>query len=151
MQEQLITLETAKLAKEKEFFVETSDFSFTAHSRIDRTSLRSVGKKFLPNYEEKYFSEWNEYYLFPTQSALQKWLREVYNILVDVVAYYDEEQLPLTKNNLQKPKGYFYWDYYDEVFNEEKAVKFETYEEALELGLLQALKLIEIAQKKNKI
>lgn len=82
------------------------------------------------------------YHAYITQALLQKYLREVHNILVDVVAFYDNDKLPLSKDNLQKPKGYFYWDYYNETFTEENAIKFDTYEKALEYGLQEALKLI---------
>ena len=81
----------------------------------------------------------------PTFSQCFRWFREEYNLLLDIVAYYGESQLPLTYNNKQKPKGYFVWDLYDENFNEDKALKFKTYEEA-ELECLK--KLIEIVKEK---
>jgi hypothetical protein len=80
-------------------------------------------------------------YFAPTFSQAFRWFREKYSLLLDVVMFYDENQLPLTYKNLQKPKGYFVWNYYDENFSEEKAVKLETYEEA-ELECLK--KLIEL-------
>ena len=79
----------------------------------------------------------------PTYSQAFRWFRDKYNILLDVVAYYDEIQLPLSKTNLQKPKGYFVWDFYDEDFTEETSTKFEIYEEA-ESACLD--KLIEIVK-----
>ena len=79
----------------------------------------------------------------PTFSQCFNWFREKYNLLLDVVMFYDENQLPLTYKNLQKPKGYFVWDCYDENFNEEKATKFDTYKEA-EIECLK--KLIEICK-----
>ena len=131
MQEELISFDIAKLAKEKGF------------------TLGTVGSHVYNYYQDDGNTgciSWGHLYLdSPAKvplSLLQKWLRETHNILVDVVAYYDENQLPLTKSNLQKPKGYFVWNYYDESFNEEEAQKFENYDLALEHGLKQGLNLI---------
>lgn len=77
------------------------------------------------------------------QHILEKWLRDKHNIIVDIVSYYNEDQLPLRKTNIQKPVGYFAWDHYSENFTEDGAIKFEKYEDALEVGLYNALKLIE--------
>lgn len=82
----------------------------------------------------------------PLYQQAFRWFREKYSLLLDVVMFYDEEQLPLTYKNLQKPKGYFVWDYYDENFSEEKAIKLESYEEA-QLEYLK--KLIEIVKQKQ--
>lgn len=79
----------------------------------------------------------------PTFSQSFEFFREEYYILLDIVEYYDEEQLPLSKNNFQKPRGYFIWDFYDDDFNEEKAIKFDTHKEA-EIACLDML--IKIAQ-----
>ena len=129
MREQLISFKTAKLAKEK-------GFSIPGENIYENEELLC----------EVEFKNWNNGTLClsaPTQSLLQKWLRDNHNIIIDVVAYYDEKDLPLTKTNKPKPKGYFVWNYYDENFTEEKAIKFSDYEEALEIGLLEALNLIE--------
>ena len=91
----------------------------------------------------------NDDYVFvsaPTFSQVFRWFRDKHNLLLDIVAYYDESQLPLTYNNRQKPKGYFVWDLYDENFSEDKALKFKTYEEA-ELECLK--KLIEIVKEQK--
>ena len=85
--------------------------------------------------------------LASTFSQAFRWFRDNHNLVLDVVMFYDEEQLPITGKNLQKPKGYFVWNYYDENFSEEKAIKFESYEEA-ELECLK--KLIEIVKKNEK-
>ena len=83
----------------------------------------------------------------PLFSQAFRWFREKYNLLLDVAMFFDENQLPLTCKNPQKPKGYFVWDYYDEIFSEDKAIKFKTYEEA-ELACL--IKLIEIVEQKTE-
>ena len=134
--ETLIQFKTAELAKEKVYNINT----------YSNCWVKTTDNKIIHNSERddmNYLHDRVTTHLFqPSQSALQKWLREVHNILVDVVAYYDEEQLPLSKSNLQKPKGYFAWDYYSERFNEEEAVKFDVWEDAFEYGLFEALKLI---------
>jgi hypothetical protein len=63
----------------------------------------------------------------PTQSLLQRWLREVYNINVEV-CYWESD-----KKWQSKIKTYF-------------TVSVTTYEEALEVGLQEALKLIPLKQ-----
>lgn len=143
MQETLISFETAKLAKEKGFdwivsdayHKNTGELVFTDWENVESNDDILIPDDFNTDDESWLISA-------PTQSLLQKWLREVHNIIVEVVTYYNETDLPLNKPI--KPKGYFAWDYYNENFSEEKAPKFKTYEQALEQGLQEALKLIEI-------
>ena len=108
MKEQIITFETAILAKEKGF-----------NTTLDQT---------------------------PTQSLLQKWIRETR--LLDVLV------LPQVQSCLDPFPLYFYavQDYRDGVWkelvnssdcnNKETFLHFETYEEALEKGLFESLKAI---------
>lgn len=113
MKEQLITFETAKLAKEKGF-------------------------RLLVDFESSY----------PTQSLLQKWLREKHNI--DVVI--SPERYSNGVNYLVQAQK---WDLNaDPEVNLNFVIKgscwyndnheYPTYEEALEKGLQEALKLIEL-------
>jgi len=72
----------------------------------------------------------------PTQSLLQKWLREVHNIHIDI-PYMDEVlifgyKITTIANNTEVVEIY----------------KYNLYEEALEIGLQEALKLIEIVKNK---
>lgn len=76
------------------------------------------------------------------QSVLQTWLRKKHNIILEVVAFYEGSDLPLSDKKFPKPKGYFYWDSYDDDFKEDVTVKFKTYEKALERALQEGLKLI---------
>lgn len=83
----------------------------------------------------------------PTQSLLQKWLREVHNIetRADVNFYNKKHKLGylysidcFDENNIHDGKDY-------DLHQLEKVGKsegFNTYEEALEIGLQEALKLI---------
>ena len=140
MQEQLISFETAKLAKEKGLLD-----SF--ESCLNKTEYVSAFySEYGVSFEETEFQLQDcaiqDRYYRPTQSFLKKWLREEHNIFIDVVFFYNEEDLPLTKTNRPKPKGYFVWNYYDEYFSEDKTEKFNNYEDALEVGLINGLKLI---------
>lgn len=137
MNEQLIQYQTAILAKEKGFDIPVWDFIDTYG---DINSLMGyIGDSFQEKYDMA--KEFVDIYL-PTQSLLQKWLREVHDIYIDILEYYDEKDLPLYDKKFPKPIGFFCWDKYDDNFCEEGAEKFKTYEEALEAGLFEALKLI---------
>jgi hypothetical protein len=75
MKEQLITFETAKLAKEKEF-----NKSFTVWSKevyIDRKISNRCSYAIL-----------DDVILSPTQALLQKWLREIHNKHINVHPFY---------------------------------------------------------------
>ena len=68
-------------------------------------------------------------YVAPTQSLLQKWLREKHDIHITITSISQESW----QYHIQKPKDKL-GDNYEE--------DFENYEEALEVGLQEALKLI---------
>ena len=115
MKEQLISFETAKLAKEKGFKLGIGWHGF----------------------EDKFFDEngnpSNNHrggnLCRPTQSLLQKWLRVEHNIEVNAVP-----------TGLRQSKRYlprFWFSGY-----EYNGIDFKTHEEALEIGLQEALKLI---------
>ena len=132
MKEQLISFETAKLAKEKGFFQETNRleipyYNYKGEFKGDVSDWRI----------RKYIRGENtsdiEFVSAPTQSLLAKWLREQHNIYVtsqignlDFINTYHYEIRYIDKNKFMcKVNG-----------------NFKTYEEALEIGLQKALKLI---------
>lgn len=94
MTEELVTLETAKLLKEKGMFTDIE---------------------------------------FPTQSVAQKWMRETKNLHIEISYMYEN-----------------YWTYdiltiprHDLIgLSDRPIIRYNTYEEALESGLQEALKLI---------
>lgn len=125
MEDPLVSFETAKLAKEKGF-----DWG-VLYSFYKMTFEDTWKPNVIIDYEIK---NWNfdNYISRPTQSLLQKWLREVHNIQISVKS--------CTKNM----KGqYVDWDC---CVNTNQIIDHrdgkDTYEEALEVGLLEALKLI---------
>ncbi len=139
MKEQLINFETAKLAKEKGFNVETLHF-YCKNRTCDyiknpyKYSFEvNANQETLINGEIDNFGygiTWSA----PTQSLLQRWLREVHNIEVYVHPY--------SLNNNHKMVGGK--GCYEVVVD--KAVTtwsgYKTYEEALEIGLQEGLKLL---------
>ena len=137
MKEQLISFETAKLAKEKGF---NEECYFTYGEISEDYCL------FKSEYSETN-SEVNEYiYSAPTQSLLQKWLREVHNCHVEVIFHSPLDDSYITKDNL---RYCFEVNYYGKNFNipftddeDYSGYDYLTYEEALEKGLQEALKLI---------
>jgi len=120
MKDELISLKTAKLAKEKGLTLETEYFTFGSYN--PNNDLMALCYK----------SE-SDFYFLPTQSLLQKWLREVYEIFVDISTG-SKNEFGVIYGRIDDP------DWVRDEFGE--AIFYNTYEEALEDGLYQALKLI---------
>ena len=121
MEEQLISFETAKLAKEKGF----DYYSESLYCSVYLDNYELYNDMCVPLQHEKL-----EQYKAPTQSLLQKWLREVHNIIVYV------------KKDFDSLSEYFEMDI---VKNNESFTEFEhfgSWEIALEKGLQKALNLI---------
>ena len=135
--EKLVSYELAKLAEKKGF-----DYS------TDRVYLSPTDVKLqdaLFNYPKAIYK--NRIYA-PTQSFLQRWIREKHHIHINVraTAFMDKENIGYT------------WDifgFYDGRFRlrlissdismknlHDDKEEFNTYEEALEIALLESLKLI---------
>lgn len=112
IEEELVTFETAKLAKEKGFNI------FTGKAWIKKEGQEIF---FVPVYTG--VTNGIDYHA-PTQSLLQKWLREVHNIKL-CISWTETDN----------------WLY--EINHKQEGISgYNTYEEALEKGLFQALKLI---------
>ncbi len=121
MYETLILFETAKLAKEKKFNWDIVDFYYD-------------DGRLAPTYDDKKtdsdYNNWPKLYSAPTQSLLQKWLREMYNIFILIlrVNKNGNRMFTYTLGHIEDAS----WDVY------------KTYEGALEAGLQEALKLIKL-------
>lgn len=121
--EEICTYEVCKLAKEKGFNVPT-----LGNYRIDTEDW----------YRTDVYDDWNDStirYSAPTQSLLQRWLREEKKIVV-VVDWFSIEQK-------------YYWRVYDtskdDMFasfmpSAKSMSRYDTWEQALESGLKYALK-----------
>ena len=143
MEEQLILLETAKLAKEKGFDVEVHHCWMITLNKKNREPYIERDIEFEDNFNSEEFekphfinSEIGVKYTrlsAPTQSLLQKWLREKHKIILIIGYQYEDDLTP-----------YSYW-----IYKEGESLPInqwvddlKTYEQALELGLQEALKLI---------
>lgn len=132
MEDTRVTFETAKLAKEKGFFQETNRLE------IPYYNYKGEFKGDVSDWKiRKYIRGENtsdiEFVSAPTQSLLAKWLREEHNIDVWVTPYLDDKKREynymIVNRNI---------DVYDLISGDE----YNTYEQAYEIGLQEALKLI---------
>ena len=129
MKEQLISFETAKLAKEKGFDEICLNYFYS-----DSTSSGNIceSKFEIRNSTEHRFIFIKVECTAPTQSLLQKWLRENHGIHINI-------DFGLQWGYQLIPVGW-YGEKFSENFIDGK--DWLSYEQALENGLLQALKLI---------
>ena len=134
MEDELISFETAVLAQEKRFNVPSMYFYegdyqslYTYDTRMDWTDIQQS-----PNKSQRYNA--------PTQSLLQRWLREKHGMIILI-------GIDLDKNDPKDRSKYTFsanwevpgndWDgWYDEDG------QHSSYEKALEVGLQEGLKLI---------
>ena len=121
MEDTRVTFETAKLAKEKGF------------------EFRVVWEYILGFKED---SERDKY--LPTQSLLAKWLREKYDIEINITRMPPEAiKSSFNKGNKRiKKYNMWVWNLNGNPRIENPSLFFDNYEEALEIGLQEALKLI---------
>ena len=130
MEDTRVTFETAKLAKEKGF----NTLCYDAFNSKGNLYSNGWCEYLYDNKVEIPFRSGvleSQDILAPTQSLLAKWLREEYNIIVLV----DYEGID----------GYYYkfYSYKEGNKNYDASDKnYNTYEEAYEIGLQEALKLI---------
>lgn len=124
MKEELISFKTAKLAKEKGFKEEC------LHFYCKNSTCNHLIKPYKYSFEVDTNLESEDNFGYgltwsaPTQSLLQKWLREKCNIHITI--WYNE----LTeKYRIDTPENL-------------DGIEYSTYEQALEEGLYEALKLI---------
>lgn len=124
MTEELVTLETAKLLKEKGFNEYCKDIIKEDDNRIMQSVFRT--NKNLPKL----------CYSRPTQSVAQKWLRDIQNIhicIYNCTCGYGYEISKADNGTHIVSSAYK---------GTNDGGKWDTYEEALEAGLQEALKLI---------
>ena len=139
MNEELVSYKTAKLAIKKGFnglCIEgyTKNKKLMTIDRSEESFFRGASRAFrnsdLKEYNKDCIGDWIAIYTAPTQSLVQRWLREKHNVLL-FVNYYTFA--------VDGENGYYYHigkihSYY--------TGKSATYEECLEKGLQNALKLI---------
>lgn len=128
MDDNLISFETAKLTKEKGFNIHCRWYFDDENGEL---------------YENKDFphNSWNGNLFAPTQSLLQKWLRELHGVDIHITRNkpsYREYRVEIYK--VDNTPNYIYFQINEE--NSKFCKWFDDYEEALEAGLVEALNLI---------
>lgn len=138
MSDELIQFETAKLAREGGF----NGWTLSAFESDGSIAVGGIGGS----------KKWNTYsqdtFARPTQSVFQRWLRELYNIHISITPSFDKEgHIPSGYS------GYLYWIFEDNNVKSREIphgyctdVDIEkiplTFEDAMELTLLEALKIV---------
>lgn len=127
MTEELVTLETAKLLKEKGFNEFCKDI-INDNGKLMETVYRTNND--LPK----------SFYSCPTQSIAQKWLREIRGVYVYVEPVIGKRwKLSFCDFNVPTEES----DWMENEINKGNGYKvYVTYEEALEAGIQEALMLI---------
>lgn len=128
MTEEFVTLETAKLLKEKGFKEDVFTFYEAECVEGDLELFES--------YEVENFNTRPDRFSAPTQSLAQKWLRETQNIHICVYNCACGYGYEISKAD----NGTHITSSVYEGTNDGE--EWDTYEEALEAGILEALKLI---------
>ena len=154
MKENIVSSELAKLAKEKGFSVGNSLYYVKYHSDYDyiydddqnhpesnkKDDIRLKSNAYHKN-SEKHYDISNEHFTLyeaPTLELIHKWLRENHNMFILVETTFENTGLYSSKWNsvIDVPFKRFHW-------TTDKYYIGDTYEEALERGLIEALKLIQ--------
>lgn len=141
MKEQLISFETAKLAKEKGFDIETLHFYTKPNSKM--FGLDEHGRSYsIINTPKKVYTCGKEVtlniksvYPAPTQSLLAAWLRKIHKIDIIIKPWTGDTKgckMYAADICIFGTNMYF------------KLQRLNTYEEALEEGLLKALNIIKV-------
>ena len=116
MKERLISFKTAKLAKDK---------GFNIHCR---TAFSKDGGMW--ENEDFPYNSFNDNIFAPTQSLLQKWLREKHSIDIQVLGLSGRYYAGINNNKIHECSQYFY-------------PESKKYEDILEIGLFKALETID--------
>lgn len=140
MEDKIVGIELAKLAKELGF----TEKVFSVYDTKDKKGIRLytleeyIGKSSRNSWDECYRNfnnpSINRWVSAPTQSVLQKWLREKYGWHIEIKLH---SILGISKNfyyEIKKING-------SEIFDC-ASLEFKTYEEALETGILDVLNIL---------
>lgn len=149
MKEQLISFETAKLAKEKGFYIEPEDDYSMSFFNIEggRWTMFQT-KRQTKDYIKKEYNKAISYALITTQSLLQRWIRENHEIILSILStietctYGSDDDGDWREEIIYKIHIYRRRPSSEAFYTEYEKNDFDSYEEALEVGLQEALKLI---------
>lgn len=136
MEEPLVSFETAKLAKEKRFNIDV-EYSFY----YDGKDIEEVH---ISDYDFNFNNEKTNYISRPTQSLLQKWLREKHSLHITVHIHKEGYSV-----NVEDLKGKYGIDLiYSTIISSISSNEYiESFEKALEIGLEESLKLVKVKSK----
>jgi hypothetical protein len=142
MEDQLISYETAILAKEKGFDLRTKDnfYDLAGEFQMQYGSGKYHDDELGEEWQEEklackskgYHRTIKAEYKRPTQSLLQRWLRDEHEILVNPIHSYTRGLHLTYVVSVQCVKQHYLGDFIHDI----------SYENVLEKGLLEALKLI---------
>jgi hypothetical protein len=142
IEEEYISFETAKLAKGKGFDENVQKAYIEHKGKYNIETNGNISEVLFPeNYYFNsdpcyYYDEWNIPYSKPTQSLLARWLREKYDIYVNVIYIHHGFCWIAEIENLINYQTPYHTNGYG------------TYEKAMEAGLQEALKQIESEETK---
>jgi len=125
MKEELVSFETSHLAKEKGFSIPVCNWYHHANP-----STSYLGETYSEPFDTNSHEVHN--YSAPSQTILQKWLRETHEIHIEIIHFTNQ------------PMDEEMWKDCYQVFVDSEGLHpyHKTYEKALEMGLYEALKLI---------
>jgi hypothetical protein len=136
MEEQLISFDVAKLAKEKGF----TWHNISHYNHAGSSEYRSCYNEKEIFIRPKVYNPKNSHYPCCNQSLLQKWLRDIHNI--NVISYpiiLEKNHNPVECTNLT----YTFWIINKGIMQYISTQhEYHSYEESLEVALQEALKLI---------
>ena len=124
--EQYVSFETAKLAKEKGFNEPCRHYYLNGAKEVNNETIMIYDLPYPYNSTDK------NYFAAPTQSLLARWLREKHKLFIEVTV----DSIRLIREGDSKIVNLKNADYTN---NKEE---FRSYEEAMEAGLQDALKLL---------
>lgn len=153
MEDQIISFDTAVLAKEIGFNLNCNT-SYDVESKAIRNWKevqvhecidydRSYGYKAIARLEDNYFDTFENdddmYISAPTQTALLKWIREEHKIHIEVLPAYKDGYLAWDSQWMHTTS---YNQTYSSFLPQWASTNDDSYEQALENGLIKALNLI---------
>ena len=131
MEDQLITFETATLAKEKGFDVVVST-AWYQNKQFPMSSYKTINAISQCSNDDWVKQGDPQIIAAPTQSLLARWLREEHNINI-LSSHY---------KFVTKLSDGWYWSIGMSIKTDPICGTYESYEDAMEQGLKEALKLI---------
>jgi hypothetical protein len=143
MKDEIVSFDTAKLAKEKGLVSGITVYhTYCIGFGIGTENEIQPDKKLLTEYKRDNVKGQFHLALAPTQSLLQRWLREVHKIDIEI-------EVTLDDNCKREYVGWILTE--NSPFIDAKDDDYKSsYEEALEAGLQEALKLISNESNKQR-